>query len=151
MKSRLFAALRPNLTESSDGANISEQSPSTARSGKFFFCCKRNIFYRKVWDMVEERALQLAPPPGNHFKPFSISKLPIGNFISCAFNNPPIYAPLQPQSNSNLPPGLLLLGLQHLARNHQHLRSLLPNASYLFQLPLLLTKAHFLHLQGKTL
>ena len=56
-----------------------------------------------------------------------------------------------PIPNSNLPPGLLLLGLEHLARNHQHLRSLLPNASYLFQLLLLLTKAHFLHLQGKTL
>ena len=98
MKSRLFAALRPNLTESSDGANISEQSPSTARSGKFFFCCKRNIFYRKVWDMVEERALQLAPPPGHHLKIFSISKLPIGNFTCCTFNNWPIYAPLQPHS-----------------------------------------------------
>ena len=48
--------------------------------------------------MVEERALQLAPPPGNHFKPFFISKLPIGNFICFAFNNPPIYAQLQPHS-----------------------------------------------------
>ena len=56
-----------------------------------------------------------------------------------------------PIPNSNLPPGLLLLGLEHLARTQQHLRSLLPNASYLFQLPLLLSKAHFLHLQGKTL
>ena len=56
-----------------------------------------------------------------------------------------------PIPNSNLPPGLLLLGLKHLARNHQHLRSLPPNASYLFQLALLLTKAHFVHLQGKTL
>ena len=69
------------MTESNVAANISEQSPSTARSGKFFFCCKRNIFYRKVWDMVEERALQLAPPPGHHSKPFSFSKLPIGNLF----------------------------------------------------------------------
>ena len=101
--------------------------------------------------MVEERALQLAPPPGNHFKPFSISKLPIGNlFIVHSIIR--LFMPhSNPIPNSNLPPGLLLLGLKHLARNHQHLRSLLPNASYLFQLALLLTKAHFLHLQGKTL
>ena len=101
--------------------------------------------------MVEERALQLAPPPGNHFKPFFISKLPIGNlFIVHSIIR--LFMPYSnPIPNSNLPPGLLLLGLKHLARTQQHLRSLLPNASYLFQLPLLLTKAHFLHLQGKTL
>ena len=101
--------------------------------------------------MVEERALQLAPPPGNHFKPFSISKLPTSNLF-VGYSIIRLFMPhSNPIPNSNLPPGLLLLGLEHLARTQQHLRSLLPNASYLFQLPLLLTKAHFLHLQGKTL
>ena len=101
--------------------------------------------------MVEERALQLAPPPGHNVKPFSISKLPIGNlFVVHSIIR--LFMPhSNPIPNSNLPPGLLLLGLKHLARTQQHLRSLLPNASYLFQLPLLLSKAHFLHLQGKTL
>ena len=46
LKSRLFAAPRPNLTESNVAANISEQSPSTARSGKFFLQ-KKSFFYRR--------------------------------------------------------------------------------------------------------
>lgn len=151
MKSRLFAALRPNLTESSDGANISEQSPSTARSGKFFFVAKEIFFIGRFGTWLRRGRssllhLQVITSRFSRFQNYLSETLLVVHSIIGLF-----MPHSNPIPNSNLPPGLLLLGLEHLARNHQHLRSLLPNASYLFQLPLLLSKAHFLHLQGKTL